>query len=277
MIAAFDIGGTHVSAARVDPDGGAVEGRCRVALPDGASREELVARIVRAAAAVASGGIAACGVAVPGPFDYDRGISRLEHKLAGLYGLDVGRVLAAALGVRARFLNDADAFLLGEWWRGAASGHERAAGITLGTGLGSAFLARGRIVDTGPEVPPEGSLHLLSLLGAPAEDRISRRALLARYGDRDDDLDVEHLAERARRGDARARDAFAGLAADLGELLAPWVTSFGATCVVVGGSIARAWDLLEPGLGPALDVEVAVAANLDDAPLLGAALHATRA
>jgi glucokinase len=276
VIAAFDIGGTHVTAARVDPVSATVGDRARVELPDGASREELVARLVRAAAAVASGGISGCGVAVPGPFDYERGISQLRHKLEGLFGLDLQRVLAAALGVRASFLNDADAFLLGEWWRGAARGHERAAGVTLGTGLGSAFLAGGRIVDSGADVPPEGSLHLLSFRGVPVEDRISRRGLLTRYG-AGGALDVEQLAARARRGDGRAAAAFAAFAAELGEVVAPWLASFGATCLVVGGSIARAWDLIEPDLRPAVGpVELVRADNLDDAPLLGAALHATR-
>ena len=54
-----------------------------------------------------------------------------------------------------RFLNDAEAFLLGESVAGAARGHAPRVGITLGTGLGSAFLADGEIVRSGPDVPPE--------------------------------------------------------------------------------------------------------------------------
>jgi predicted NBD/HSP70 family sugar kinase len=282
LIAAFDIGGGHVSAAQIDPDPRSIvpASRCRIALRPEHSREELVARLLRAAAAVASDELRACGVAVPGPFDYEGGISRLRHKLAPLYGLDLRRELAGVLGVPSSFLNDADAFLLGEWWAGAARGHERAVGVTLGTGLGSAFLDDGRIVDSGPHVPPEGSLHLVEFRGASVEDRISQRGLLARYGD-DARVDVHHVAERARRGDDRARAAFGELSFELGEFLAPWLVSFGATCLVVGGSIARAWDLIEPRLRPALASvaplqRVAAAANLDDAPLLGAALHAAK-
>lgn len=278
MIAAFDIGGTHVAGARVDLGAGAVvrESRCRLSLPPDGTREQLMAGLLRAAAAVASAEVTACGIAVPGPFDYEHGVSRSRGKLEGLYGVDLRRELAGTLGVEVRFLNDADAFLLGEWWAGAALGHRRAVGITLGTGLGSAFLDDGRIVDSGPRVPPEGSLHLVDFRGAPVEDRISSRGLLARYGAADG-VDVEQVAERARGGDARARDAFGELSAELGEVLAPWLASFDATCLVVGGSIARAWDLIEPRLRPALaSAELALAANLDDAPLLGAALYAAR-
>src|SRR5688572_21060975 len=91
-------------------------------------------------------GAQSLGVAVPGPFDYERGISLVRHKLLELHGVDLRSELAAALGFAPssiRFLNDAAAFALGEWWVGAARGHRRAVGITLGTGLGSAFLDAG--------------------------------------------------------------------------------------------------------------------------------------
>ena len=280
MIGALDIGGTHVSAARVDPVRASVEAqtRCRIPLPPDGTRSELLERILGAARA-AGMGVRAWGIAVPGPFDYEHGISRVRHKLEALHGVDLRAELAVAVAVdpaRIRFLNDADAFGLGEWWAGAARGHARAVAITLGTGLGSAFLADGRIVDTGLDVPPEGSLHLVPFHGRAVEDLISRRGLLARYGD--GAVDVEQVAERARSGDERAAAAFHEVASGLAELLAPWLRSFQATCLVVGGSIAGAWDLIAPALGarlaPVESLEVVtVAAHLDDAALLGAARH----
>jgi glucokinase len=284
VIAAFDIGGTHVTAALVDPGTAAVlpETRRRTALPADGSREELGSLVVGAAQAVASPEVKRGGVAVPAPFDYEQGISRLRHKLPGLYGVDVRRELAGALGVPGRavtFVNDAAAFLLGESGAGAARGHMRAVGITLGTGLGSAFLVDGRIVDSGPDVPTDGALYLVPFRGADVEDRISRRGLLARYPE--PAVDVEQVAGRARRGDGHAAAAFHDVAAELAEFLRPWVDGFGAQCLVVGGSIAQAWDLIMPGLAAGLEsvqpLELVVrAAQIDDAPLLGAALHAAR-
>ena len=272
MIAALDIGGTHVSAARVDLDSAAVTARCRLPLAADGSRAELLEAITHAATAV--GGIERVGVAVPGPFDYEEGVSRMRHKLAALDGVSLRDELATAVGLdgaAVRFVNDADAFGLGEWWAGAALGHERVVAITLGTGLGSAFLEGGRIVR-------DGSLHLVPFRGGPVEDVVSRRGLLARYGG-NGDLDVEAIAERARSGEARACETFAAVFAALAEFLTPWLADFDATCLVVGGSIARAWDLIDPVLRPALrSVEslevVTAAASIDDAPLLGAARHA---
>jgi glucokinase len=279
----IDLGGTHVSAGRIDVAAGDVRASLRVFLAPTADRNELVTRITRIATDVAEGPVERVGVAVPGPFDYANGVCLLTHKLEPLHGVDLRRELADALRTPPEsisFVNDADAFLLGEAWVGAARGYRRAAAVTLGTGLGSAFLEDGKIVDTGSRVPVEGSLHLVRYRGRPAEETVSRAALLVGYGD--PRLDVRDIAIRARNGDARARQVFQQLASALGEIVAPWLDSFRATCLVVGGSISQAWDLLEVALRTALvEVDglekVAPAARVEDAALLGAARHATTA
>ena len=170
------------------------------------------------------------------------------------------------------FLNDAEAFLLGEAAHGSAHGHSRALGLTLGTGLGSAFLVHGAVVRDGAGVPPEGSLHLLSFRGAPVEERISARGLRRRAGD---DVDVRELATAARDGSDEALSAFSGFASDLAEFLAPYIAAFSPSCVVVGGSVARAWDLIGGTLETSFpEISVGRAARLDEAALLGAARHA---
>jgi glucokinase len=282
VVGALDIGGTHVTAGRVQLESATVEPDARVRL-EFTRGTTLLERILEAAGSVVTPETRSFGVAAPGPFDYDAGVCLVSHKLPGLYGINLRRELALALGLAGEavsFLNDAEAFLLGEWWAGAARGHSRAVGITLGMGLGSAFLEKGRFVRSGPQVPAEGALYRFAFRGRPVEETISRGALLARYGaDPDGGPDVEQIAELARGGEIRARRVFEGIAADLGEFLAAPLEAFAPTCLVVGGSIAHAWDLLEPGLGRALGttapVRVVRAANIDDSPLLGAARHTT--
>jgi glucokinase len=284
VVGALDVGGTHVTAGRVDLRSAAVDpgSRARLPLPAGGSREELVAALVRAARSIGGSGLGALSVAVPGPFDYSTGVSRMAHKLEGLRGVDLRSELCGALRLAkpsaVRFLNDADAFVLGEWWAGAARGHDRTVGVTIGTGFGSAFVDCGRLVHDGPGVPAGGELYRLRLRGAPVEETISRRALLTRYGE--PGLDVDELAARARAGERRARDVFAELGTALAELLTPWLETFEATCLVVGGSIARSWDVFGTEALEGLEhVErlraVTAAEHPEDAPLLGAALYAS--
>jgi glucokinase len=280
VVGALDIGGTHVTAGRVDIDRATVEpaSRVRTAFPT-AGGPALLECILEAATAVATPELSGFGVAVPGPFDYAAGVCLVSHKLPGLYGVDLRRELATALELAERraivFLNDAEAFLLGEWWAGAARGHDRAVGITLGTGLGSAFLEYGRIVRSDWRVPAGGELYKLEFRGAPVEETISRSALLARY-DSEEGPDLEAIAARACEGERRARLVFRDLGADLAEFLAPELEAFAPTCLVVGGSIAHGWELLEPGLAALQPLAVSRAARIEDAPLLGAARHASR-
>ena len=285
VIGTVEIGGTHVTAALVSmEERTVVEGTMqRHDISADRTRDELVWRIVDAARRLARPEATLWSVATPGPFDYAAGISLVRgvDKLDALYGVNLRAELSDALGVQPRdvvFLNDADAFLIGEWWAGAARGHARAMGVTLGTGLGSAFLADGRIIETDPSVPPEGRLDLVPFRGAPVEDTLSRRGIRAAYGR--DSSDVIEIARRAMLGEPRAAGVFHHFAVALGEFLTPWIERFAPTCVVFGGSIARSWDLWSEDFRAACPsdkgVQCGVAKHLEEAPLLGAAHHAQR-
>ena len=152
----------------------------------------------------------------PGPSTTSGGVGLFRDvgKFDSLYGVDVRRGLMTRIRPspsEVRFLNDADAFGVGEYAVGAARGHDRAVCITLGTGVGSAFLDRGRPVNSGPTVPPDGSIHLVVHDGRPLEETVSRRAIRTAYaaaaGGRPPTAapDVHVIAERSRQGDDLAR------------------------------------------------------------------------
>jgi glucokinase len=284
LVGALEIGGTHVSAGRVDVVRARVDpsGIRRRALGAESSRDELLGAISRAALEVARPDIARWGVAVPGPFDYARGVSKIRglDKLDALYGVDLRDRLSPELGVAPNqmlFVNDAQAFVLGEWWAGAAQGHPRAIGVTLGTGLGSGFLADGQFIVSGSDVPPEARLDLVPFRGGSVEDVLSSRGIVAAFGEKVEAAEIAHRA----RDDPKARTVFREFGSALGEFLEPWVVRFAPTCVVFGGSITRAWDLFADAFLDACPAAARLdrcgpADRLDEAPLLGAALHALR-
>jgi glucokinase len=198
-----------------------------------------------------------------------------------LRGVDVGAALCRGITPSPEsvsFLNDAEAFLLGEWLHGAATGYRRCAAVTLGTGVGSAFLADGEIVGSGPDVPPDGRAHRLYIDGRPLEDLVSRRAIRAAYRDaaHDRSADVRDIADRARGGDPVARAVIDAAMGSLGTALAPWLARFGAEVVVIGGSMSASWDLFGPPFTAQLRqrVDIVVAQDPEHAPLLGAARYA---
>jgi glucokinase len=287
LLGALELGGSHVSAARITERDVVSGSLIRRSLAASGGREELLATILQAVREANAPGVSAWGVATPGPFDYERGIVTIRGvgKLESLYGVDLRRSLADALRFEAperiRFLNDASAFLLGEWLAGLAVGHPTAMGITLGTGLGSAFLRDGRIVEDGRGVPREGRLDLVPFRGGAVEETISARGLAGLLAARGADPDAARAADGARRGDHRAEGAFASFGAALGEFLEPWLAAFAPSCLVVGGSIARSWDLIEPSFTAAASTvdrlaACGVAERLGEAALIGAAQHAAR-
>lgn len=284
-VAVLEVGGTHVSAAWVDRDDWLVEQLSRAELDPAGDAEQLLAELAEAGARLAAPAGTAWGVAMPGPFDYARGLAHYTGvaKFEGLAGVDVRSALYERLPERPgsiTFLNDASAFLIGEWLIGTARGATRCAAVTLGTGIGSAFLDRGRVVDSGPDVPPEAEVHLLRHDGLPLEDWVSRRALRRGYAlrcGRPDDTDVKEIAALARAGDPAASAAFDAAFTVLGEVLGPWLERFGADQLVIGGSIAGAWDLIARPLRVGLSRQsvcryaIGPAADPARSPLVGAA------
>jgi len=281
-IPVLEIGGTHVTAALVDPDGWHVQRATRHDVDADASAAAIIDRFARAGAALHAAPGATWGVAMPDPFDYRTGVALFEGvgKFAALRGVDVGSALRDRLRGSFRFLNDADAFVLGEWAAGSAVGVRRCAGITLGTGVGSGWLVDGWVVD--PGAPPGGRLHRMDVAGRPLEDVVSRRAIRRAYAEAggDPDADVKQIAAAARAGDARARRVLDAAMTALGRVVGRCVNGFRADLLVVGGSMSASWDLFAPAfragaLGCGLPT-VVLAADSERAPLVGAALHATR-
>lgn len=281
----LEIGGTHVTAVWVEagrwrsiPDS-----RHRLPLDSAGTATEILAAIASCTGRLGPLDGSALGVAIPGPFDYELGVGRFSGvgKFDALNGVDVRSGLLAALRrppQRVLFLNDASAFGLGEWVAGAARGHDRVAALTVGTGIGSAFLESGRIVAGGPSVPPGGRVDLLRIGDAPLEDVVSRRAILADYARRTGvtGLDVAGIAARARAGQPAARAVFTAAFSALGTAIAPWLRRFSAQVLVTGGTIATSWDLVGPPLRAAvLDIGIPVvrARDLEEPGEIGTAWH----
>jgi glucokinase len=286
VVSVMDIGGSHVTAANVDlQNRGIVPGQSfREPLDGDGSAGEIVAALVRCARRLPAQAGGRLAIALPGPFDHERGIGRYEGvgKFEALRDFDLRVALAALLpgASSISFHHDADAFLLGEWWAGAARGHRCAAGITLGTGVGSSFLRDGHILRDEPGIPPEGRVDLLRYMGLPLEETVSRRAIRRAYAGATGESpgpDVREIAQRARQGDRAAAGVFAQTFGALGAVLGPSLVASGATVLVVGGSIAASWDLVAgPLRAGTAAVAIEPARHLAEAPLLGAAYLAGR-
>jgi len=222
-------------------------------------------------------GIEGAEFAMPGPFDYEKGISWMEHKMQYLYGVNVSEALAPRFGwkpAQVRFLNDAAAYLLGEVGAGAARGVKRVVCFTLGTGVGSGFAVDGRVVTEGKGVPPGGEIWNVPYEGGIVEDKISTRAIKAAYTKRKgQEREVASIAHYAIGGDPDAVAVFQEFGTTLGIAIRRLLGDFAPDVVVLGGGISRSAPLFVDAVKAELKdtrIEVRVAELGDNAPLAGA-------
>jgi glucokinase len=289
---ALDVGGTFLKSALISSTGRLVKRSFRQeAIDSQGSTEVIIEVFVRALkpnlrmAEELRLGISGMGIGMPGPFDFKRGVSLMKHKFGSVYGLNLRNVIVQRLNLKSSFPiwfeNDAATFLRGEAWRGAAQGCRRIMGITLGTGLGSAFMTNDDIVEKGPGIPPQG-IWCLPFKDGIVEDRISRRGILARYKEvaRNEDaegLDVKDIALKGfRHHDRISLRVFEELGTTLGLVLRPILTDFEADCLVLGGQISKSFPLFSKPLRKQLrDVsslrKISPARLIDLSPLYGAA------
>jgi glucokinase len=284
-----DIGGSHISCAAIDLASGVIlrETLTKRDVNNQAPANVIIDIWANALSDVLSRvpykKVKGIGFAMPGPFDYVKGICFIRGvaKYENLYGLNITDAISDRLKVKEdfliRFMNDASAFAVGEAWSGSASEADRSLSVTLGTGFGSAFISKRIPVVDGPEVPRLGCFYHLPYNGGIADDYFSTRGLLGRFnkltGKKPDG--VKELASIAASNKI-VGDLFIDFGDKLGLFLAPWLKRFKAEILVIGGNISHAYSLFGEVFERRLRKEnctsgVALSKLKEDAAILGSA------
>lgn len=282
-----DIGGTHLTCAAVDIATGQLLPKMysRAAYDHTATKDSILgqwaAAINSVLRQVEEAPLAGIGFAIPGPFDYRNGISRMKHKFSQLYDLHIptalNPLLIAKQDLTMRFLNDATCFAMGEAWQGEGKPFRKVVVITLGTGFGSAFLQDGVPVVTGAQVPKEGCLWHLPFREGICDDYFSTRWFGTAY-QKETGMEITGVKDLMSKAGTEAfvRGLFIQFGENLAECLAPWIRQFQAEILILGGNIAHALPLFESsfqaGLKAAgIEVPVRRSQLMERAALLGSA------
>jgi glucokinase len=284
-----DIGGSHISCAAVDLESGKI---LKETLTGKSVNNQAKANVIihvwtealsEVISRIPAEKIKGIGFAMPGPFDYVRGISYIKGvtKYENLYGFNICDAISSSLEVPdeflIRFMNDASSFAVGEAWAGSAAGYGRSLSITLGTGFGSAFIADRIPVVDGPEVPKLGCIYHIPYRDGIADDYFSTRWFLGQYK-KATGKDIEGVKELAELAgyDKTAMELFIDFGTRLGAFLSPWLTGFRSEILVIGGNISHAYNLFGNVFEESLKKEkcsckVALSTLKEDAAILGSA------
>jgi glucokinase len=284
-----DIGGSHITCALIDLEHQMIlpETRVTIKVDNTASADVILGlwseAVGEAILGIAIDELAGIGFAMPGPFDYVNGIALFERveKFLGLYGVNVSEGIRSRLKLPAwidvRYMNDATAFAVGEAWMGEAEGTKRSMAITLGTGFGSAFIDEGIPVVERADTPPMGCVWHLPFKEGIADDYFSTRWFVKQFTQLTGDClpGVREIADVARK-DPKVAALFAEYGAGIGTFLGPWLNTFKAEVLVIGGNMAGASDLFLPAFEAALaelncTTRIAWSELKEDAALIGSA------
>ena len=280
-VIAIDAGGTFFKSAVISSDAEVLEGSVETvpANSDGTPDDvkhgywnTLALQLDHAAKAGVE--ISAVAIDTPGPFDYDGGFSRMEHKFKAIYSIPLRPWIEEVVGEKPiTFVHDSAAFLSGEMWNSPYGDYKNAAGVMLGTGLGFATMIDGKVLRKQDGSP------LYSVWGLPyrdgiAEDYVSGRGIAARY--KSSKRTAKEIELLAVTGDEEAKAVYEETGRILAEVIKPYLEKVGAEILILGGQISRGLPLFERELREGLsDVQtlkvITRSKRLEVSHMLGAA------
>ena len=264
-----DVGGTKVLGGVVDASGKVLATSRRDTPREGGS--ELTQTIAAVALELMQEhSISAVGVSAAGFVSSDRKTMLATPNIADWNGVQLDLELTKLIGLPVVIENDANAAAWGEAKFGAGRSQKHMMMLTIGTGVGGGIVinnelyrgAFGVAAEFGHlRVVPEG--HLCgcgargcfeqyasgSALRRHAREAISAspdlaRNLLARGDGTIDGLTGQAITDAAREGDAVALAAFQTTAQYLGAGIASLAVLLDPSCVVIGGGVIDAGEIL---------------------------------
>ena len=246
----LDVGGTEIKGSVSDGNG--VRMRIRKFPAQAQKSTEKIldnfAKICRELMREADGSVVGVGMAIPGPFDYENGISRMQglNTYDSIYGIPLEPEIKARVPelkeAQFLFLHDIEAFALGESWYGTCRGEEKILCVCIGTGAGSAFVEHRKTIKTGIGVPENGWIYRMPFRESILDDYLSVRGLerisLAVMGKAQSGRELSNLAEA---GNMEAREVWRRFGTDVAEGLLPVLTAYRPDLLLLGGQISKSF------------------------------------
>lgn len=240
-VIAVDLGGTKLSAARVDAEG-RISARHKVLL-ETRSASACVEQITECIHGM--GAAAAVGLIVPGIYFAESG-KVWAPNLWGNAHVPLRAELERLLNIPVVIHSDRAGYVLGEHWMGAAQGLKDVVFLSIGTGIGAGILAGGRLLRGAGDIAgavgwfafnsQQKDIH--KLVGCWEAEAAG--PALARRGNA---KSAEEVVAAARKGDVEAGHAIAETAEYLSIGIANIVSILNPEMIVLGGGLMQAGDL----------------------------------
>jgi glucokinase len=280
IVIGIDLGGTMVRAGAIDSTANLLaqsEAPIEARLGAEAGLRRIISLIARVIKDCSSAELYGIGIGATGPVDRKTGAIQNPYTLPTWENVPIVTPLAEHFGVPVTLENDADAAALGEYWAGAGKGVQRLYAVTVGTGIGTAFILHGQIYRGIDGTHPEGGHQIIdpsgpmcycgaygcweSLASGPAIASQARARLpdfptsgLIELAQGDlDRIDARMVAQAALAGDPLAQAVIERAARDFSLGLINVITLFTPEVIVLSGGVMRSIQLFMPAIHSAID------------------------
>ena len=275
----IDIGGTKTRAARIDSGGRMFAHQSR---PTSPNAPDALAGLLSSLDALKDASSSCVGIGVPGRVDAVSG-RIMSGGFVDLSGLGLAAQVTAHCGLPCFCGNDAAIALIAEARIGAARGVSDAVMLTIGTGIGGAIIAGGRLFHGGGTAGQLGHIAVAAdgplcncgrrgcLENESSGTALQRHAKAAGFAE---GTGIEELLDS---GSPQARRVIAAWAAPLRAGLDSLAAAFAPQVIVLGGGLGHAACRALarfPPLSPWFQYELVPAELGDEAGVIGAGLAA---
>lgn len=255
----IEVSGSRFHAVSVD-ETGAIAGTVSA---DVVSDEDQSAQLVSFVKKLKTqlGDFSRAGISFPGLVDRDAQRIAFSAQIPEHSKVDLVREIRSALGVEVLIENDANAAAYGEFMLGAGRGSQNLFYVTLGTGVGGAFIFNGEIWRGAAGFAGEFGYVPINSEGTRLEDVASTANIIRRIRSRihqdntsslnsldEDAITLEAVIKAASKDDDFAQMMLKRTGAYVGSGVASVINLLNIEKIVIGGEIMKAKHLVLDGI-----------------------------
>jgi glucokinase len=205
------------------------------------------------------------GISCAGPLDLNRGVLINPPNMPTWRNLPLRKIFAQSFNLPVALDNDANAAALAEKTFGAGKRVENLFYYTVSTGVGGGLIINGDIYH-GASFDAGEIGHTIVLPGGPkcgcgkrgclealasgtaiariAQEKVAKNSPILKLAGKKKNIDANHVAQAALKGDRVAREIYQQAAFYLGLSVTNVIQIFNPEMIVIGGGVSRAGELL---------------------------------
>jgi glucokinase len=238
----IDLGGTNIRAGVISA--GKVVNKLAEPCKAGESAEVIINQLKTMIATLITPGVKSIGVGVPSVVDVERGIVYNVANIPSWEEVHLKSILEEAFHLPVAINNDCNCFALGEYHFGAGQAYPNMVCLALGTGVGAGVIIDGKLY-TGNNAGA-GEIGCLPYLAHDYEYYCSG-SFFKTHG-----VTGKEAYARGCAGDPQALSLWRQIGLHIGNLIKAVLFAYDPQAIVLGGSVANAFDLFSKSIQESL-------------------------